>query len=445
MKKFLVAIAFLGLFSMYGQEEAFGLQEAVDYALTHNIQVRKADNEILKAKKKVWETTAMGLPQVGGNVTYQQFIDKPVNMMPARIFNPQAPADAYIPVEFGTDQNMKWNVTVNQLIFSGSYITGLYSSRVYKQISELASEKTKQKVTEAVTQAYINALLTDENIRILDNNIAVMEKSLYETREMYKNGFVEETDVKQLEITLSALKNQRNYLEAMRETAYQMLNFSMGRHPDEPIRLKDNLETLVDYSVDLKLLDTAFDPEQNIDYRISKNQLKSKKLMVRFEQSKLLPTIGALYSYGKNAYNNEFTFFDDTQAWYPQSFVGVSINVPIFSGFMKQKRIGQAKIDYENAKMDFQDKENQLKIQFQKLKNEYKNAVDKYHTEKKNLELAMEIERKERIKFKEGVGNSFQWNMARTQLYQTQQQYLQAIGDLINKKTELENFINYEN
>ena len=444
MKKIMLTALLMMMFYAYSQQDSYTLKEAVDYALTHNTQIRKADNEILKARKKVWETTAMGLPQVSGNVSYQRFIDKPVNLMPAKIFNPQAPPDTYIPVSFGTDQNMKWNLTVNQLVFSGSYITGLYSSRVYKQISELASEKTAQKVKEAVTQAYVNALLADKSLEILNANAETVRQSLFETRQMYENGFVEETDVKQLEITLAALENQLKYAEKMRETAYQMLNFSMGRNPDASLRLTDDLDKLSAQSVDLNLLEQSFEPEKNIDYLIAKNQLKSKKLMVRFEQSQMLPTIGAVYSYGKNAYNNEFKFFDEDQAWYKQSFIGLSINIPIFSALSRQKRVGQAKVDYENALMDFRDKQTQLEIQFTKLKNDYMNAVDKYHTQKKNLALAQEIERRERIKYKEGVGNSFQLNMARNQLYQTQQQYLQALAEVIIKKTELENFLNNE-
>jgi len=436
----------LGLWAWQGHaQNAFGLQDAIDYALQHNVQVKKSENEIIKARKKVWETTATGLPQVSGAVNFQQFIDKPVNMMPARIFNPQAPADQYIPVSFGTDQNMKWNVNVNQLIFSGSYITGLYSSRVYKKISELASVKTKQKIKEAVAQAYINAVLADKNLEILNENIAVVQKNLDDTREMYKNGFVEETDVRQLEITLTELQNQKKFLEKMRDVGYEMLNYLMGRRPDDPLTLTDDAESLAERASEFALSGIRFQPEQNIDYQIAKNQLKSKKLMVRFEQSKMLPTVGAFYSYGKNAYNNEFTFFDKNQDWYEQSFIGVSLNIPIFSSFVRHKRVGQARIDYENAKMDFENMQKDLKIRYDKLLSEYTLALDNLHTRKKNMELAAQIEQREQIKYREGVGNSFQLNMARTQLYQAQQQYIDALGKLILKKIELENFLNYEN
>jgi outer membrane protein TolC len=444
MKKIRLMI-FLGLVVTVTQvrsQTSFSLEEAVDYALKNNFQVRKSQNEIWKAKKKVWETTAMGLPQASGNVSYQKFIEQPVNLMPARIFNPQAPDDMYIPVKFGTEQNMKWNLSVNQLIFSGSYITGLYSSRVYKKISEYASVKTKRKIKELVVQAYVNAVLADKSLEILNGNIETVKRNLFEVRKMFENGLVEETDVTQLEITLKSLENQRDYLQNMHKTAYEMLNFTMGREPGEVLVLSDDTSLLTKKALNLNLLKGEFNPENHIDYLIAGNKTKAKKLMIRFEQSQMLPTIAAFYSYGKNAYNNDFKFFDKDQAWYEQSLVGVSINIPIFDGLARQKRIGQARMDYENAKMDLENTRRQLILQYQKLRNEYTHAIDNYYTAEKNLQLAGQIEQREQIKYKEGVGNSFQLNMARLQLYQTQQQYIQAIGDLMNKKIQLENFLN---
>jgi len=426
------------------QTDEFSLNEAVEYGLIHNLQIRKAENEILKARKKVWETTAAGLPQIKASASWQKFIDKPVNLMPARIFNPQAPPDAYIPVSFGTEQNMKWSMNVNQLVFSGSYITGLYSSRVYKQISQLASVKTRQKVKETVAEAYVNALMARKSADILRLNIKAVEENLRQTRSLYENGFVEQTDVKQLEITLSDLKSKLRYTLFLQSVARQMLNFAMGRNPDAPLRLRDSLENLAAASVDVGLAARPFTVDNHVDYLMEKNKVKSRKLMWRFEQSKLLPTVGAFYSLGKNAYNNEFDFFNESQNWFKQSFVGVSINIPLFSSWMTRNKIGQARLSYENARLDMENTYRQLQIQYKKLKNDYLHAIDLYRTASKNLELAREIEKKEEIKYKEGVGNSFQWNMARMQYYNAQQQYVKAMGDLILNKIKLENFMHHE-
>ena len=422
-------------------QQTFSLQEAVDYALLHNANVTKADNNIIKAKKKVWETTSMGFPQIDGTASYQKFIKQPVNLMPARIFNPMAPPGTYVPVKFGTEQNMKWSATLKQLIFSGSYLVGLQSSRTYRQITENAKVKTLQKVKEMTVSAYGNALLTSESIQILQKNIKVVEQNLFEVRKMYDNGLVEETDVEQLEITLSNLKNQLDYMQRMQKVSKEMLNYVLGRKIDAEIELTDDIESLKDSGMQLSLLNNEFNPDKNVDFMIQKNQVKAKKLQVKYEKSKALPTIAAFVNYGKNAYNNDFKFFDNDQAWYEQSLFGVNINIPIFSSMGRSARVRQAKLDFENAQIDLQEKQKQLEMNFAKAKNDYEHSFNAYKTTLRNWKLAEKIEHKEMIKFKEGIGNSFQLNQARMQLYQSQQQYLQSIIDIINKKVALENIL----
>ncbi len=438
---YIILLLFSITFAQAQEPNKFSLQEAVDYALQYNANIKKAENNVLKAQKKVWETTAMGFPQIDGAASYQQFIKQPVNLLPARIMNPQAPPGTYVPVKFGTEQNMKWSATLKQLIFSGSYLVGLQSSRTFKKISENAAIKTRQKIKEAVVNAYGNALLTDESIKIMQHNVDVVKQNLFEVRQMYQNGLVEETDVEQMQITLSNLQNQLDYLQRMKKVAYEMLNYTLGRSVDGPLELTDNIDTLKDAGMQLDLLQQDFNPDKNIDYQIAKNQAKAKKLQVKYEKTKALPTIAAFVNYGKNAYNNDFKFFDDTQNWYEQSLFGININIPIFSSFARSARVKQAKLDLENAQNDLTEKAKELKLKFDKARNEYEHSFKNYDIAKDNLTLAEKIAKKEQIKYKEGVGNSFQLNQARMQLYQAQQQYLQSIIEIINKKVVLENLL----
>ncbi len=436
-------LVLISIFNLYSQDfqQKFTLETAIDYALEHNTKIIKSQNEVLKAKKKVWETTSMGFPQIEGDASYQKFIEQPVQLLPARIMNPSAPDGTYVPVKFGTEQNMKWSATLKQLIFSGSYLVGLQSSRTYKKISENAAVKTRQKIREAVVNAYGNALLSEESLRILEKNISTVKQNLFETEQMYKNGLVEETDVEQLKLTLANLKNQRDYTNRMKNIAYEMLNYTLGREITAPLELADDVESLKEKGMDLDLLSYPLNIEENIDYKITRNQLNAKKLQVKYEKSKALPTIAAFVNYGKNAYNNDFKFFDTSQSWYEQSIFGINISIPIFSSLGRTARVQQAKIDFNNAQVELKDKEKELKMQYNKLKNEYEHAFNNYEVAKQNLALAEKIEKKEIIKFKEGVGNSFQLNQARLQLYQTQQQYLQSIVNIINKKVALENLL----
>ena len=67
--------------------------------------------------------------------------------------------------------------------------------------------------------------------------------------------------------------------------------------------------------------------------------------------------------------------------------------------------------------------------------------MNKIILNKENLKLAERIEKKQEIKFKEGLSSSFDFTQAQRQLYSSQQSYLQTMVDVINKKAALEKVI----
>jgi outer membrane protein TolC len=124
------------------------------------------------------------------------------------------PAGTYIPVKFGQKQNATGGVTVSQLLFNGSYIVGLESSRAYREMSALATEKTVFTIKEAIMMSYAAVLVTDENIKTLEENNKVSGKILNDTRETYKAGLIELQNVEQLEYSyknlVTNLENLKN-------------------------------------------------------------------------------------------------------------------------------------------------------------------------------------------------------------------------------------------
>ena len=134
--------------TMAQEAYSFSLDEAIQYALKNNYTVRNASLDIEAAEKQKWEATSFGLPQVDAGIDYQNWIKQQVSFIPSEIIGGE-PGE-FTPVVFGTKQNMNATVTVNQLIFDGSYLVGLQSAKTFLMISNLAKEKTDQTIREAV-------------------------------------------------------------------------------------------------------------------------------------------------------------------------------------------------------------------------------------------------------------------------------------------------------
>ena len=410
----------------------FSLQEAIDFALENNRQAKNATLDIEAAKKQKWETTATGLPQINAAVDYQNLIKQQFESVD---FNQDGIPD------FGAKNSVNASATLSQLLFDGSYLVGLQSAKVYLEISKNSKAKTDLEVRKAVINAYGNVLMAEESVSILENNIEILQKNLDETTKIYENGLEEEESVEQLQITLSSVQSNLNNTKRLKTLAYKMLSITLGLDYNTHIVLTDDLENLTVKNILQEGIEDA-DVKNTIDYRIAANDKTSKELLLKLEKSKALPTLSAFINGGYNAFDDQFVFLDSDTRWFGSSLLGVSMNIPIFSSGMRSAATQRAKINLDKAQITLDETEQQLKLQIEAAKSDFILATEEYENKKQNLNLAERIESKNQTKFFEGVGSSFELRQAQTQLYTAQQEFLQAMLDVINTKAELETLTN---
>ena len=164
------------------QDEAtnFSLEEAQQYAMKNSYALQNTGLDISIAQKKVWETITMGLPQVNGNASFNSFLNLPVSLIPGEFFGGEP--GSYIPVKFGQDYNSDFGFMVSQLIFDGSYIVGIGSTKLYLTIAQQAHEKAEIDIRDAVAQAYYMVLIGEENRKVMEENLNNTQRLLEETR-----------------------------------------------------------------------------------------------------------------------------------------------------------------------------------------------------------------------------------------------------------------------
>ncbi len=442
MKKTIVLfIGILASLTLNAQENiSLSLNQAVEYGLKNSYSAINASRDIDAAKRKKWETTTIGLPEITAKIDYQNWIKQQVSLIPAEFFGGNQ--GEFAEIAFGTKHNMNASATLNQLIFDGSYLVGLQSAKTYLKISENAKEKTDLGIREAVINAYGNVLLSEESILILEKNIATLEKNLEETNKIYLNGFIEEENVEQLKITLASVKSQLSKTKKLKNIAYKMLNITLGIDIATSVKLTDTLYKLVEENLNLELLSSNLTIENHVDFKIAKNTERSNELLMKLEQSKALPTLKSFVNFGYAGFGENFDFLKKEQKWFDSSLLGVSLEIPIFSSFARNSRTQQAKIELEKAKTNLTLTEQKLLLQLETAKTEYKYSIEEFETSKQNLALAERIENKQQIKFFEGISTSFELSEAQRQLYTMQQSYLQTMLNIIANKAALDNALN---
>lgn len=444
MKRLVFLLSSFLCLSGFAQEPApqplpLSLEEAVTLGLENNYSSLKSEKEVEKALAQKWEIISQGLPQINGNVDYQNFLKQPVTLIPGEIGGGEE--GTFVPVRFGTKQNLSATATWSQLIFDGSYIVGVQSARTLLQISKNAKTKTDLEVRKAVINAYGNVLLAQETVDILQNNLDNITKNLNDTQRIYENGLAEEEDVEQLKITRLTLQNNLNRSQRMLDISYQLLNLAMGLPVEREVTPTDDLNTLALQFYDLQLLEEKIPVEENIDVRIAQNSAEAARIFVRLEKAKALPTLTGFLNYGTTGYSDSFTFFNEEQEYFNQSILGVSLNIPIFSSGMRASRTKQKELEYEQAILDLEETANRVSLEIESAKADYRFSLENFETMQESLALARRIENKNQIKFFEGLASSFELSEAQRQLYAAQQNLLEAMLEVITAKVELENVL----
>ncbi|WP_295672696.1 TolC family protein [uncultured Mucilaginibacter sp.] len=406
------------------QKYNFTVADCVNYAYEHQDSVMNAALDIKSADFKVRETIGSGLPQISGTATFQNYLKTPV-------------------VLFGTNkvsiyQNFSENNAINlsQLLFDGSYLVGLKAAKTYKELSQKNYTRSRIETNVNVTKAYYQVLVSNEQVKLLDANIKQLKQQLDETIQQNKQGFVEKIDVDRLTVQYNTLVNNKEKVLRLLALNYQVLKFQMGMPIENELVLKDKLEDvqLGDNLSDLSN-DTTF-YKNRIEFGLTETNLKLNQFDLKRERSLLLPSLAFIGNAGVLFQNNNPSHL--FSPGYPSAYIGLSLNVPIYSGGQHNNRIKESEITVLKSQNDLNNLKNGLRLQASQAWIGYINGMQTLKVQKQNQELAAEVLRVSKIKYQQGVGSSIEVTQAESALESADNSYIQGLYDALVSKVDLD-------
>jgi outer membrane protein TolC len=465
-QKLLLLATFLfltGTIVAFAQEPVkLPLKEALRLAMQNNTNILNSELDLKMAQKKIWETTASGLPQISGKGSYSHIFKVPTLSFGGRtvLSNTEVPwdpatmsgtmsgltlsngeniflnAEPGMPIELGLKDNTTFDITLSQLIFSGSYIVGLQATKVYYGLTKQSAEKTRLDVIENVTNTYTMIQLAEESKKILNQNLENINKTLFEISEMNKQGFLEKTDVDQLEVTANTIRNAVNQIESNLNMAYRLLKIQLGMDDAAKVELTDNLESgdsLTQSS--LALVTETFNINQNVDYQLIQTSEKAAKLELNLAKSAYLPTIAGFYNHTEKLKAPAFDFA-------PKDMLGLSLSLPIFSSGQRMAVVSQKRMALEKAKNTRSLVSSSLMMQASQYQNELKLKIERYQNQQKSKDLSDVIYQRTLEKYKQGMASSMDLMNSQNQYLTNLTNYYQSIYDVIGAKSKLEKMFN---
>jgi outer membrane protein TolC len=417
-------------------QQSYTLREAVDYAVKNHVNIKNAQIDILNAEARVREIKGIGLPQVSGNVSYTNNLIIPRFFIPARTFDPTAAEGDVVAAEFGVANSGQAGINLSQLVFDGSYLLGLKAADVYVDLPKKVLVQTKQQSAENVTKAYYGILVNEERMKILDLNIGRLDSLLRDTRALNGQGFVEKIDVQRLEVQLNNLKIEAKNVERLQDLSYANLKFQMGKKISEAITLTDKL-------ADINMSELAPDVEQEfkypnrIEYSILQTQDRLAELDLKNQKVGYLPRV--VFTGGYNYTAGRPQFFDlITKPWFNAANIGFAIQIPIFDGFQRKYKIVQSQNNLQKVKNSYELLENSIDLQVKQGQISLKNAYETLVEQKANMDLAKEIVRVSKIKYKQGVGSNLEVINAEIASKEAQTNYFTTLYNALIAKVDLD-------
>jgi outer membrane protein TolC len=424
---------FLAILS-FAQPLRFSLDEAQEYATRNNYSVQSAEFDLKIADHQVKENISRGFPQLDGSVDYTYYVQLPTTIIPGDFVGEEGDVE----VAFGKKHNAFLNLNLSQLIFDTRYFIGLRYSKTFKQLSREQLQKTMIDVKSLVAQTYYSILVNEEVLIILDSTKAVLEKTRYETGELFKEGFVEEIDYDQLTLTITDIDNSINDVNRQRDVSYDLMKFQMGLELEQEIELSESLEDILEKIEIEAALEQPFQISNNIDYRIVKSQEELSLLNVKNERSAYYPSINGFGAFQTSAQRDGFTMFRSGYPWFPTTSVGVSLFVPILSSGIRKARLDQARVQLDQVKINRLQLEQKLKLDLARARAAFRAAVENFFREEDNVELSRKIYDKTLIKYREGVTTSVELTQQHNQYFQSQSKYFETVLQLLNARIELD-------
>ncbi|HHN48850.1 MAG TPA: TolC family protein [Bacteroidales bacterium] len=398
------------------------LQAAREHALEHNKAMKSAGYAITKAEYALREAIANGLPQVNASADYSNALGAAISIRFAEGMDPTL-------IDIKPQSNFYLNV--GQLIFSGNYIVGTQTARLYRDLSRLGLEKTELEVISQVTDAYYLVLISEQLKELLEQNLENLQELYNKTSLLEHVGIIEKTDLDQLWIQVNTLQNTVTSSERQLELAVNLLRLQLGTGVDTEIVLTETLDQLIEDAGFENLILQQFHAEQNIDYRMMQQQEIISEKMIDMRRANALPTLSAFYRYTYKLLKPDF---DMT----PANMVGLQLNIPVFSSGVRHYQTRQAIVDLETARNNLEMLNDQLLIQEKQLRFNFNNALETYQNQQANVEVARRVYESLKLKYEQGLISGLDLTAADNNYLRAETDYISAKMQVLSTRLQLE-------
>ncbi len=420
--KFRLSILFVISFGALLQaQQVFSLTDCVNYSLDKHLSLGVNENNVLIAKEKGEQALSGYLPQINGAASFVDNFKLQTTILPAGVVGPTEKA-----VQFGTQFNTNAAFDFTQTVFDQSKLKGIKANKPYQDLTQLQKEQNRAEIAYNASVAYYQVLMLQEQQKTLLNNKVKYEELLKTLEQQVKLGVAFQKDYDRILVSLNTTQYQIEDAVSKENMAFMSLKNAMGMPLDAPLTIKDN----INYEAFAQpVVEHNFNTADLLEMKLSDKQIALDRINLEAKKATFLPVVTVFGKFGTQSLNNDFSKAFDT--WSGFSYMGLSVNMPIFNGLKRKSLIDEAKLNLDNDRINHQINKDNLTLRYQNAQTSVITAYANFKSSKDNMALAKRLADVTNFQYQKGVATVSDYLNDDNAYKNTQSNYLNSLYNLM--------------
>lgn len=396
--------------------EVLTVQRCVAIALQRRPNIMAAKSAVDIGTSRIGQAQSNYYPQIDANAAYSR-VD-PVS------------GSSGLKTSRSYDQ-YSGNVMLNQLLFDfGRTGTQVSIERLNRDAAQSDLQNTEEQVVFQVKLAYYNLLRAQRTLDVAEQTVKQAEEHLAQAKGFYEVGTKPKFDVTRAEVDLSTAKLARISAANGVKVARVTLNTAMGFPETGEYSVEDNLTAEKFPLSREEVLSRAY--ENRPDLVALRQRIRAAEESVSLAQKNYFPILT-----GNAAYNRAGDRFPLDDGW----SAGVSLTVPIFSGFLTKNQVAEAKATLEVVRANEESQRLAVTLEVQAAYLKLLEAEERIQVAELTVRQAEENHEIATGRYAAGVGNPIEVTDAEVTLASARVAHIQALCDYKIAVADLERAI----
>lgn len=399
------------------------LRNCIDYALEHNITIRRNRINVESTQEDVKTAKADFLPSLSGNIS-QRIVNRP-NSASGTIIS----GDNITTSESKTSYNGSYGIDANWTVYNGSKrVNTLKQQQLNSRIAELTVDESENSIEENITQLYVQILYSAEAVKVNESTLEVSRKEFERGQELFNAGSIASSDLAQLEAQVSndnyQLVTSQTTLQNYKLQLKQLLELDGDFEMDLFLPPLDDSSVLIPLPTKDDVYQTALNLRPEIES--SKLNIEASDMNIKISRAGYIPSLSLSAGIGTtNANGNDFSFSEQVkQNW--NNSIGLTLSIPIFDKRQTKSAVNKAKLQRQTSELDLMDNQKTLYKTIESLWLSANSAQQQYVAATQKLKSTQASYALVSEQFNLGMKNTVELLTEKNNLLSAQQETLQA-------------------